>query len=395
MSKEDKPLTADDLAELLKDDFKVKVSGADIDGIARGKFMAKSKFVKSVDGGFGKYSFYSFKPKTDQGFSDIAAHIDLSTFRRIPWEKNAPFFLLDFYNPITNKPFELCPRSLLKRVVDECKEEGFTAMCGMEFEWYNYRGPGVFEAAIEYSDALKLADRAHLFKTSVKQLALKHGIISTFMAKPWPDLPGCSGHIHFSLSDSKTGDNAFVSKSGGSGMEATSDTMRHFIAGVLEGLPAIMPMLAPTINSYKRLVENYWAPITVSYGFENRTAAIRVIAPPTCSPKATRIEVRVPGADVNPYLAISAILASGIYGVKHRMEPRLPPAEGNVVSQGGERLARDLREATEKMMAKDSFARNVLGDAFVDHYGATRKHEWKQWETAVTDWELKRYMETV
>ena len=149
------------------------------------------------------------------------------------------------------------------------------------------------------------------------------------------------------------------------------------------------------LTSYKRLVENYWAPVTVSYGFENRTAALRIIAPPTCPPKNTRIEVRVPGNDVNPYLAISAILASGIYGVKHKLEPRIPPAEGNVVSQGGTRLARDLREATETMMAKDSFARQVLGDAIVDHFGATRMHEWKQWETAVTDWELRRYMETV
>ncbi|KAJ3299895.1 hypothetical protein HK104_006252 [Borealophlyctis nickersoniae] len=443
MSKEsDSKPDLDNVKELLKSDIKVKLSGCDLDGIARGKYMAKSKLLKSVDDGFGfcnvvfgwdmldkVYDKSIFEAITkDHGYSDIQARIDKSTYRRIPWENNQPFYLVDFYNPVTNEPYELCPRSLLKRIVKECEDRGYKALCGMEFEWYNFQetpttlaqkkgvglnpltpgmfgyslvrptlnqsffddifdqcakfgvplealhtetGPGVIEAAIEYTDALRLADRAHLFKTSVKQLALNRGIMASFMAKPWPDLPGCSGHIHVSLADIKTGDNAFVD-------QAVRDS---FIAGVLEGLPSIMVFLAPTVNSYKRLVENYWAPITISYGFENRTTSIRIIGPPTSPPTSTRLEIRVPGADVNPYLALASLLACGIHGVKNKWTPKVPPSDGDVTGSGGERLPRTLKEATEKMLEKGSLARKVLGDALVEHYGATRLHEWKQWET--------------
>jgi glutamine synthetase len=133
-------------------------------------------------------------------------------------------------------------------------------------------GPGVYEAALEYTNALEMADRAHLFKTAVKQIGLKYGIIPSFMAKPYPDLPGCSGHIHFSIAGFD-GENKFKANDNGS----MSKELKCFIAGVLKGLPSIMPILAPTINSYKRLVENFWAPVNVSYGFENRTTAIRIV----------------------------------------------------------------------------------------------------------------------
>ncbi|KAI9017155.1 hypothetical protein BC832DRAFT_9856 [Gaertneriomyces semiglobifer] len=395
----------------------------------------------------------------ESGFSDIMAFIDTSTFRKIPWENNMPHFLLDLADPKTRDAFPLCPRSLLKRAIRECTDLGFRAMCGMEFEFYNMRetpeslaqkggsglvpltpgmfgysftrpalnrayfndileqcfkygipiegfhtetGPGVFEAALHYTDALQAADRAHLFKNAAKQIALEHGVMACFMAKPWNDLPGCSGHLHFSLLDNDTSKNAFASedesKTGVDSPDALSSNMKSFIAGLLYALPSIMPFLAPTVNSYKRLVENYWAPITVSYGFENRTTAIRIISPPTCPPSATRLEMRVPGADANPYLAIAACLAAGAYGIRKKLELNIPPVRGDVGTGGsskGERLARTLKEATDKMMAAGSPAREILGDAFIDHFGMTRLHEWKLWEASVTDWEVKRYMETV
>ena len=171
--------------------------------------------------------------------------------------------------------------------------------------------------------------------------------------------------------------------------------------------------------SYKRLVENYWAPITVSYGVENRTTSIRLITPPTCSPAATRLEVRVPGADANPYLAIACILACGfdgkvvdekldswknafltiLTGIERKLHLKMQPAEVVAKQPGGRsgevRLARNLKEATETMAAPGSVARRVLGDGFVDHYVGTRRHEWRQWEQTITNWEVNRYFEVV
>ena len=151
-----------------------------------------------------------------------------------------------------------------------------------------------------------------------------------------------------------------------------------------------MPIFAPTINSYKRLVENFWAPVTVSWGLEHRAASIRLIAPPTASPKATRFEVRVPGADTNPHLALAAILALGWRGVEKKMKISIPPlGKGEGVggaSDKGVRLAKSLKEATMQMIRPESVAREVFGDEFVDHFGGTREHEIRLWDEAVTDW---------
>ena len=150
-------------------------------------------------------------------------------------------------------------------------------------------------------------------------------------------------------------------------------------------------------NSYKRLVENYFAPVNVTYGFENRTAAIRLIAPPSCPPSATRLEMRVSGADCNPYLAIAGILACGYEGIRQELKLPFRPMEGDAATaeNRGERLPKSLREATMKMSEKDSFARQALGDGFVDHFAATRFHECDLYDRAVTNWELSRYMELV
>ena len=159
-------------------------------------------------------------------------------------------------------------------------------------------------------------------------------------------------------------------------------------------------------------MENFWAPTNISWGLENRTAAIRVITPPVSSPSSTRIELRVSGADINPYFAIAATLACGLYGIKNKLPIPFPPESNlsttaNKTDDGrvgndddGEmlrsrRLARNLKEATDKMMEENSIARQVLGDKFVDHYGKTRLHEWKLWENSVTNWEIKRYFELV
>ena len=222
----------------------------------------------------------------------------------------------------------------------------------------------------------------------------KFGITPCFMAKPREGLPGNSGHMHVSVVD-KEGKNLFYRGSKDSNppypdLAHLSDIGRHFLAGLLDGLPDVMPIVAPTVNSYKRLVENFWAPVTVSWGLEHRAASIRLIAPPTASPKATRFEVRVAGADANPFLVLAAILALGWRGVEKKMEINVPPlGKGQDVggaADKGVRLAKSLKEATVTMMREGSVAREVFGDEFVDHFGGTREHEIRLWDEAVTDW---------
>lgn len=249
--------------------------------------------------------------------------------------------------------------------------------------------------ALQFGEITEMADKAALFKLVVKSLGSKYGITPCFMAKPRAGLPGNSGHMHVSVVDLKTSKNLFYREAPDPNppypdLKHLSDLGRYFLAGLLDGLPDIMPIVAPTVNSYKRLVENFWAPVTVSWGLEHRAASIRLIAPPTASPKATRFEVRVAGADANPHFVLGAILALGWRGVEKKLEIKVPPlGKGEDVggeSDAGERLAKSLKEANARFMAKNSVAREVFGDDFVDHFGGTREHEIRLWDEAVTDW---------
>src|SRR6202035_2269045 len=175
-------------------------------------------------------------------------------------------------------------------------------------------GPGVYEAAILYSEALEAADRAVLFKSGVKEIGHRHGIMPCFMAKFNENLPGCSCHIHQSLWSIGKNQNVFYDEKSNTGLSAL---MENYIAGQLLCLPEILPMYAPTVNSYKRLVEGAWAPTTLTWGIDNRTVALRVL---NGSKISCRLETRVIGADTNPYLAMAAALAAGLYGIKNKLE---------------------------------------------------------------------------
>lgn len=242
----------------------------------------------------------------------------------------------------------------------------------------------MLEAALEFGEVKGMADRASLFKYTAKAIGSKFGITPCFMAKPVEGLPGNSGHMHLSLVDEKTGENLFARKEKNpspfhSDLEYVSEIGEHFLAGVLDGLPSIMPILAPTINSYKRLVENFWAPVTVSWGLEHRAASIRLIAPPLGSAKATRFEFRTCGADTNPHYVLAALLACGLRGIEKKLPMTIQPLARSEETGGGERLARSLSDAVNKMEEERSVAREVFGDMFVDHYCGTRLHELRLW----------------
>ena len=362
-------------------DQRVKLAIVDIDGVLRGKYISTEKFlsVYQSEMGFCNVVFgwdmadvtYENSQYTGwhSGYPDAPARIDLASFRMIPWENNVPFFLCELNDSPKNSA-AVCPRNLLKKVIGQAQKSGFTPFFSQEFEWFNFEetpasvndknfqnlkplspgmfgysilrstlrndffkslfsdlssfgipleglhtetGPGVYEAAIAYSGILEAADRAVLFKSSVKELAYQQGIMATFMAKWDENLPGCSGHVHQSLWDKDAAKNLFYDEKDAQGM---SQTMRHYLAGQLYCLPFILPMLAPTINSYKRLVEGAWAPTTLTWAVDNRTVALRALPG---SKKATRLETRVVGSDVNPIIAMAACLASGLNGIKHQL----------------------------------------------------------------------------
>ncbi|KAK5988298.1 Type-1 glutamine synthetase 2 [Cladobotryum mycophilum] len=326
-----------------------------------------------------EYEFFTFK--TPDNSSSPARFLQENPTHTLP-HLTEGMFGYSLTDPIHNKDW-------FHDVYDTCAKFS----CDIE-GWHTESGPGVFEAALEFGEVAEMADRASMFKFAARSVGVKYGITSCFMAKPKHGLPGNSGHMHISVVD-KDGKNLLARETvdenaSWDDVKNLSDLGRHFLAGILLGLPDIMPLLAPNINSYKRLVENFWAPVTVSWGLEHRAASVRLIAPPLAKPSATRFEVRVPGADSNPHYVLAAILGCGWRGVEKKLEiPISPLPRGEDVggsSDKGARLAKNLREATARFMAKESIAREVFGDEFVEHFGGTREHELRLFDEVVTDW---------
>ena len=251
-------------------------------------------------------------------------------------------------------------------------------------------GPGVIEAAIRVDDALEAADKAALFKTILKILCQRRGWMATFMAKWSPDWPGQSGHLHMSLFDAGSGESIFHEEGA---RHAMSERMRWFVGGQQALMPELLAMVAPTVNSYTRLVPGYWAPTAATWGYENRTCALRVIGG---SASAQRVEYRVAAADINPYLALAAAIGSGLWGIEQEIEPD-PGISGNAYAHPAapERaLPSTLWEAAQRLRGSEAAAA-LFGAEFVDHYAATREWEERQARKAVTDWQLARYFEII
>jgi glutamine synthetase len=436
---------------------KVKLAIVDIDGILRGKVISFEKFKSIVENGFGFCDVVFGWDASDlaydnagitgwhTGYPDAIASVDLNTFRQVPWENNLPFFLADFRDAGGND-LPCCPRNLLKKIARQSTKAGYIPFFSQEFEWFNFidnmdelysnkfstlkpmthgmfgysilrasqkssffhdlfdflkkfsvplegihteTGPGVYEAAILYSEVLEAADRAVLFKSSVKEIAHRHGLTASFMAKWNENLPGCSGHVHQSLWSKDKKHNLFYDQKTKTKM---SPVFESYLAGQLYCLPFILPMYAPTINSYKRLVEGAWAPTTLTWGIDNRTTALRVLPAGLSS---ARLETRVVGSDANPYLAMAACLASGLYGIKNKLTLKVAETKGNgYANKTNGVLPGNLSAATQAMKNAD-VANELFGEEFVSHFCATREWEWRQFSKTVTDWELKRYFEII
>lgn len=427
---------------------RVKVGGFDVDGVFRGKYMSLAKLEGALATGFGFCDvifgwdiadvLYDRASVTgwDRGFPDALAVLDPASTRDLPWEPGVALMIADFRDDRGND-HPACPRSLLERMRQKADAMGYAVTFACEYEFFFFKespeslhekkfrdlqplspgmfgysavragqnrelmadildgmaafgieieglhtetGPGVFECALKYDEVLRAADNAALFKLGLKQIAREHGLSVTFMAKWNASLPGCSGHLHQSLA--KGGESAFFLKGG------MSDALRHYIGGLCRLMPEMTALISPTINSYKRYVPGVWAPLTATWGVENRTAAVRVIG--LDSPKAARVEFRQSAADLNPYIAMAACLGAGLDGIEKGLEP--PKETRGDASDQGPPLPRTLAEATELLDASEA-ARAIFGDAFVSHYVHTRRWEVREYERAVTDWELRRYFE--
>jgi glutamine synthetase len=384
-------------------------------------------------------------PSEREGYPDIVAVADPATARVVPWHERTALMLCDWRQQ-NGEPVPIAPRTVLRRVVERARAMGFEPLCGLEFEFYVLRetsgsllsrrpadlvplverpstygvamgsrqeplgrlirdnllayglpieacnpetGPGQFEITLRYAPALAAADDAFLFKTGVKELAAREGLMATFMAKPHSDWAGNSCHVHLSLAG-EDGRFPFFDPAAERGI---SRTMRHFVGGMLATMAELTAVMAPTVNSYRRFGPYSWAGTTATWGIDNRSTGLRAVLE---GERGTRIEHRQAGGDVNPYLAAAVALAGGLHGIEQGIEPGELTA-GDVYALPRDavpELPRTLQEATERLAAS-AMARAWLGEDFVSHFVEMKRAELEAHALAVTDWEIARYLEAL
>ena len=380
---------------------------------------------------------------------EVAAVPDAASLTILPWQKEVAWFASDLH--LGGEPFEACSRNVLHRVRAEAAAMGYRFNLGIETEFfvlkrneagelvpyserdsldkpaYDVRGlldnlpwldelvqamnglgwgvysfdhedgPGQFETDFDYAEVLTMADRLTFFKLMAKEIAHRHGLIATFMPKPFGDRTGSGAHYNMSLADLASGENLFIDPEGKPA--AVSRLAEHFIAGILRHAAAICAVIAPTVNSYKRLVAQgsmsgfTWAPVFVCYGNNNRTNMLRIPSP------GGRVECRAADISCNPYLGGAMILAAGLEGIREQLDPGDPNLVNaytltpeQLAERGITMLPRTLGEAIEAFAA-DPLSRRVFGDALFDSFVAYKREEWQSYHCTVSDWEMKRYLE--
>ncbi len=400
-------------------------------------------YLLTVDMDMEPVPGYSFA-NWERGYGDVHLVPDLATLRVASWLDRTALVLCDVADTRIHQPVAVAPRTILRRQLDAAAAAGYSAMGGSELEYYlfensfreaaakGYRdlesagwyledyhmlqgareegfnaearrhlkqsgvpvetskgewGCGQHELNVRYAEVLAMADNHSVYKQCLKELADQQGISITFMAKLAADRAGSSCHVHLSLW--KDGVNAFPGSEKLGPVECT-DVFRWFLGGWITHVPELMVCYASNVNSYKRYQSGSWAPTRMAWSYDNRTAGFRVVG----SGPSLRIECRIPGADCNPYLAYAAALASGLDGIQKQIEP--PPLfEGDVYAAAHlPQVPGSLREATD-LFAGSDFARGAFGDEVVDHYTHFFRTEEAAYQTAVTDWERKRYFEQI
>ena len=434
----------------------IKVGLSDVDGILRGKYLRKDKFVCALRSGFAFCSVVLGWDADDQmydnasytgwhtAYPDAQVRIIPQSCRRLPLEIMNGEPMLFFLAEFAGDAEDICPR-VLRRVIKRAGDLGYDVYSALEYEFFvfeetphsvrekNYQnlkswtpgnfgysilrstvnsdfyrdlidmtetmdmpieglhtetGPGVLEAALAVDEALAMADKAMLFVLhqgpgpAQRPDGHVHGEVVAQRARPERPHP----HV---AARAESGKSAFHDESRPHNMSVVQE---HFIAGVQQFLPEFMSMYGQTVNSYSRLVPGYWAPLDATWGVENRTTALRLI-PGT--EKSQRVEVRIGSADANPYIALAAALGAGL-GIEHKLKLQ-PIVTGNAYTQQFPdhlKLPSSLWDAAQRLRAS-AVGRELFGDAFVEHFVATREWEERQFRRHVTDWELKRYFEII
>jgi len=411
-------------------------------GIARGKFMPaktfaaqggmrlpESVFIQTVTGEHPEETVFS---PTDR---DMLAVPDLSTIRTVPWANEPTAVVIHDCYLMDESPVDIAPRQVLRKMLGLYEAEGLRPVVAPEIEFYlvkrntdpdypltpptgrsgraeTVRQPysldaiDEFEPLIEdiydyceamdmqvdnlvheegtaqlevnflHGDAMGLSDQMFLFKRIVREAAMRHEVYATFMAKPMQNEPGSSMHWHLSLVGAASGENVFSQADG-----SESELFRHFIGGLQTYLPNVALLLAPYVNSYRRFTRYMAAPINLQWGYDNRTVGLRV---PETGPQDRRVENRVAGSDVNPYLAVAAALACGYLGIRNRVEPS-PPETGNAYRLPFA-LPRTLNESLELLEGNEQM-RGLLGERFVQVYAAIKREEQERFFEVISPWE--------
>ena len=379
----------------------------------------------------------------DTGYGDLAAVPDYPTTRVLPWLEGTAMVLCDLLDP-SGKPVEVSPRRILRRQIERAAERGLTVRCATELEFYLFRdsfeeasekgwrglvphtstiedyqllqtsreeyvlrrirnemvraripiesskgeaGRGQHEVNVTYAEPLETADRHLVFKNGVKEIAAQEGRAATFMAKWTMDEVGSSCHLHTSLWDAAS-DRPLMADADTGGQLSTVG--RRFLAGQIHAARQLAWCFAPYVNSYRRYVPDSWAPTAAVWGEDNRTCGFRVVG----HGPSRRIECRIPGADVNPYIALAAAIAGGLYGIDHELEPHDPYPSNAYTAEDVPRVPTSLVEAIGELEGSE-VAAEAFGDEVHHHLVNTARQEWAAANRVVTDWELARNFERI
>ena len=424
----------------------------DMHGVSKSKVVPTSHFERMLGG--SELCTGAAVDGVPQEVSDeeISAHPDPASCVVLPWRRDTAWFASDLW--CEGKPFEPCSRNILSRVLAQGRQMGFGVNAGIEAEFYVLRdgehgsfspvntrdnlakpaydvarllenlpwlgelvdgmnelgwgvysfdhedGIGQFEIDFKYSEALNVADRMVFFRLMADEIARRHGAFASFMPKPYADRAGSGAHFNMSMFDPKDKTNLFEAKEDTRGCNL-SKLGYHFIAGVLKHLPAICAVVAPTVNSYKRLVPRgimpgfTWAPIFVSYGGNNRTNTVRIPL------GGGRVELRLPDAACNPYLGLAMTIAAGLEGVRDKLDPGEPHNENmylrtqsQLTDLGVSLLPRSLGQALDAFQA-DPLGKVVMGEKMAAAWLSYKREEWHAYSVHVTDWEKSRYLKMI